>query len=59
MTAAAGGRIYLAKDSLAWADVVKDMYPDHRKWARIVAKHDPDGAMMTDLVRRLELRSAS
>ena len=58
-TLAAGGRIYLAKDSLGRAEVVRQMYPDHGKWARIVAKHDPEGAMMTDLMRRLQLRNVA
>jgi decaprenylphospho-beta-D-ribofuranose 2-oxidase len=52
----AGGRIYLAKDSLGSRDVLRAMYPERAAWAEIVAKHDPDGAMMTDLVRRLGLR---
>ncbi len=54
--AEAGGRIYLAKDSLAAPEAVHAMYPERRKWAGIVAKHDPEGAMVTDLVRRLDLR---
>lgn len=55
----AGGRIYLAKDSLASPEAIHAMYPERAAWARIVAKHDPDGAMATDLVRRLRLREAS
>jgi decaprenylphospho-beta-D-ribofuranose 2-oxidase len=54
----AGGRIYLAKDSLASAEAIHAMYPERAAWAKIVAKHDPDGAMVTDLVRRLKLRDA-
>lgn len=54
----AGGRIYFAKDSLASPEAVHAMYPDRARWAKIVAKHDPDGAMATDLVRRLKLREA-
>ena len=55
----AGGRIYLAKDALASAEAIHSMYPDRKTWAEIVARHDPDGAMTTDLVRRLRLREAS
>jgi decaprenylphospho-beta-D-ribofuranose 2-oxidase len=52
----AGGRIYLAKDSLASAEAVHAMYPERGTWAKSVAKVDPDGRMATDLVRRLKLR---
>ncbi len=55
MVAEAGGRIYLAKDSLG-TPAIRDMYPDREAWAEIVAKHDPDGVMITDIVRRLKLR---
>lgn len=57
MTAEASGRLYLAKDSLATGARIKAMYPEHDDWAREVAKHDPTGAMTTDMVRRLELRT--
>lgn len=55
-TAAAGGRIYLAKDALATPAQVKAMYPDWTKWAEEAAKADPDRALETDMTRRLELR---
>ena len=55
-TRAAGGRVYLAKDSTASAEIVHDMYPERAKWAAIAAKQDPDGMLETDLVRRLRLR---
>lgn len=57
MTAEAGGRIYFAKDSLATADCVKPMYPEQPGWAATVNKIDPERALMTDLVRRLDLRN--
>ncbi|HBZ44570.1 MAG TPA: FAD-binding oxidoreductase [Maritimibacter sp.] len=57
MTGEAGGRLYLAKDSLAHGDRIKAMYPEWEAWVTEVAKADPDGAMVTDMVRRLELRS--
>ena len=56
ITAEAGGRIYLAKDSLSSAARVRSMYPEYRAWADEVKKADPEGAMSTDLVRRLGLR---
>ncbi len=59
MTADAAGRIYFAKDATANAEQVRDMYPEHDKWLQSVLKADPDGALKTDLVRRLKLRSAS
>ena len=58
MTLAAGGRIYLAKDSLASGAAVREMYPERADWVRAVMKHDPEGAMVTDLIRRLDLRAA-
>ena len=57
MAEAAGGRIYLAKDSLASGARVKAMYEEHPKWAGEVAGADPEGRFVTDLVRRLDLRS--
>lgn len=59
MTAEAGGRLYLAKDSLAGGDRIKTMYPEWTDWAGIAATADPQGALITDMVRRLELRSAT
>lgn len=55
----AGGRLYFAKDSLARGTDVPAMYPDLAAWQAEVAKADPDGALITDLVRRLSLRSAA
>ncbi len=55
-TAEAGGRIYLAKDALAGPAHIRSMYPEHGKWLKEVTKADPDGAYVTDLVRRLHLR---
>ncbi len=56
LAAAAQGRIYLAKDALAAPDRIRAMYPEYDDWAAEVAKADPKGAMVTDLVRRLGLR---
>ena len=59
MTAEAGGRLYLAKDSLASGEMIRGMYPEWSEWAQQAAKADPDGALVNDMVRRLELRSAT
>ncbi|SIS55175.1 FAD-binding oxidoreductase [Phaeovulum vinaykumarii] len=56
-TRAAGGRIYLAKDSLAQPQDIAAMYPDLPRWQAIAAAADPQGLLATDLVRRLEMRS--
>ena len=58
MTSEAGGRLYFAKDGLATGAQIRAMYPDLPKWQREVKKADPDGALVTDLVRRLNLRTA-
>ncbi|MEX5729626.1 decaprenylphospho-beta-D-ribofuranose 2-oxidase [Rhodovulum iodosum] len=57
MAQEAGGRIYLAKDSVAEPAVVAAMYPELDAWRAEVAKADPEGRYQTDLVRRLQLRS--
>jgi decaprenylphospho-beta-D-ribofuranose 2-oxidase len=59
MTAAAGGRIYLAKDALARPQVVAGMYPERKDWLAEVRKIDPEGRFETDLTRRLKLRDAT
>lgn len=56
-TVAVGGRLYLAKDALSTGPAIKSMYPNHPKWARTVAKADPDGLLATDMTRRLDLRT--
>lgn len=59
MTAEARGRLYLAKDSLASGEMIRGMYPEWAEWAQQAAKADPNGALVNDMVRRLELRSAT
>jgi decaprenylphospho-beta-D-ribofuranose 2-oxidase len=59
ITEQAGGRIYLAKDSLAPAENIHGMYPELSKWQAVVRAQDPDGALKTDLIRRLNLRGKS
>jgi decaprenylphospho-beta-D-ribofuranose 2-oxidase len=58
MTTEAGGRIYLAKDSLARADQVAAMNPDLGKWQAAAAKADPNRIFETDMTRRLKLRGS-
>lgn len=57
MTVEAGGRLYLGKDALARGDMIKAMYPEWEAWAAEAAKADPEGRLITDIVRRLDLRT--
>lgn len=57
-TADAGGRIYFAKDALTTPSRIAAMYPEHGPWLKAVTKADPEGALTTDLIRRLNLRNA-
>lgn len=58
-TAEAGGRIYLAKDSLSSPERVQRMYPEMPEWRDACAALDPERSYETDLTRRLELRGAA
>jgi len=53
--AACGGRIYLAKDSRARAETIAEMYPGLQRFSQVRADVDPDGALRSDLSRRLGL----
>ena len=57
MTLEAGGRLYLGKDALASGAQIKAMYPEWQAWAAEADKADPEGVLITDMVRRLGLRS--
>jgi decaprenylphospho-beta-D-ribofuranose 2-oxidase len=52
---AAGGRIYLAKDSRLGPDTFRAMYPAVDHFQEVRARVDPDGIIRSDLGRRLGL----
>ncbi|UXY29448.1 FAD-binding oxidoreductase [Streptomyces sp. HUAS TT20] len=53
--AAAGGRVYLAKDSRLRPDVLASMYPRLADFRALRAELDPRGLFVSDLARRLGL----
>ncbi len=52
---AAGGRVYLAKDSRVSADMFARMYPRLEDFRKLRAELDPAGILASDLSRRLGL----
>jgi decaprenylphospho-beta-D-ribofuranose 2-oxidase len=52
---AAGGRVYLAKDSRLSAAAFRRMYPRLEEFLAVRGKVDPNGIFNSDLARRLEL----
>ena len=52
---AAGGRVYLAKDSRVSPQALAAMYPRLAEFRAVRADVDPDGVLTSDLARRLAL----
>ena len=52
---AAGGRVYLAKDSRVSPETLARMYPRLPEFRAVRAEIDPAGLMVSDLSRRLGL----
>ncbi len=55
LVAAAGGRLYLAKDSRQSPQMVRRTYPRLADWQAVRDRMDPDRVFTSDLARRLEL----
>jgi len=53
--AAAGGRLYLAKDSRQSAAMFARSYPGLPRWREQRQRLDPRGVFSSDLARRLEI----
>jgi decaprenylphospho-beta-D-ribofuranose 2-oxidase len=55
LVAAAGGRVYLAKDALTDPDLIPVMYPRLPAWQRTQIRLDPDRRWTSALAERLSL----
>ncbi|GAA2823754.1 FAD-binding oxidoreductase [Kribbella solani] len=57
MVADAGGRVYLAKDTVTDRELIPKMYPDLPEWRRTQNRLDPDRRWSSALAERLGLLS--
>ena len=51
----AGGRIYLAKDSMQSSEMFKRTYPRLNEWQEVKSKMDPNNIFCSDLSKRLNI----
>ncbi|WP_288261482.1 FAD-binding oxidoreductase [uncultured Prochlorococcus sp.] len=51
----AGGRIYLAKDSMQSSEMFKSTYPRLNEWKEVKSKMDPKNIFCSDLSKRLNI----